>query len=56
MLNLVEKFTPASDVVSSDEGVVTIEYVLVAGVVVAFATAIALFGPKITTAVNNINL
>ena len=56
MLNLVEKFTPASEDASSDEGVVTIEYVLVAGVVVAFAAALAAFGPKITTAVSNISL
>ena len=56
MLNLVEKFTPASDVVSDDEGVVTIEYVMVAGVIVLFAAALAAFGPKITTAISNINL
>ena len=33
MLNLVEKFTPAVEV--DDEGVVAIEYVVVAGAVVA---------------------
>jgi Flp pilus assembly pilin Flp len=33
MLNLVEKFTPAVE--AEDEGVVGIEYVLVAGVVAA---------------------
>jgi hypothetical protein len=35
MLNLVEKFTPASDAASSDEGLVAIEYVIGAGLVAA---------------------
>ena len=33
MHNLVNKFTPQTDVTTGDDGVVAIEYVLVAGVV-----------------------
>ncbi len=45
MHNLIEKFTPDTDVVTDDDGVVAIEYVLVAGfvvagVAVAFATGL----------------
>ena len=35
MHNLVNKFTPDTDVTTDDEGVVAIEYVLVAAAVVA---------------------
>ena len=35
MHNLVNKFTPDTDVTTDDEGVVAIEYVLVAGIVAA---------------------
>ena len=35
MLNLVEKFTPASDAVSSDEGVVAVEYIIITVAAVA---------------------
>ena len=53
MHNLVEKFTPAVEV-SDDEGVVAIEYVLVAGFVaagVAVAFAIGLWS-KMATRLN----
>jgi hypothetical protein len=43
MLNLVEQFTPAVEA-TDDEGVVGIEYVLVAGVVVAALTLAAFTG------------
>jgi len=35
MLNLVEKFTPAAAEVTEDDGVVAIEYVIVAAALVA---------------------
>lgn len=35
MHNLLEKFSPATDVANNDEGVVAIEYVLIAGFVAA---------------------
>ena len=43
MHNLVNKFTPQTDVTTDDDGVVAIEYVLVAGLValgVAFTFAV----------------
>jgi hypothetical protein len=43
MLNLVEKFTPAVEA-TDDEGVVAIEYVVVAGAIVAALAALFLFG------------
>ena len=54
MLNLVEKFTPAVE--ADDEGVVAIEYVVVAGaVVVALAGLFALgLGGILTGAIRDI--
>ena len=44
MLNLVEKFTPEAVEATDDDGVVAIEYVLVAAGVVAVGVGVA-FGP-----------
>jgi len=44
MMNLVEKFTPNTADAIDDDGVVAIEYVLVAGVVAAGITTVALTG------------
>ena len=56
MHNLVEKFTPDTDVVADDDGVVAIEYVLIAGLVaigvaIVFATT-GIWG-TLTTKLNN---
>ena len=40
MLNLVEKFTPAAVEATDEDGVVAIEYVVVAGVTVAALTVL----------------
>ena len=54
MLNIVERYT-AEDAVDTDEGVVAIEYVVVAGaVVVALVAVFAAFGGKLTTKLNAI--
>jgi pilus assembly protein Flp/PilA len=58
MLNLVEKYT-AETAVETEEGVVAIEYVIVAGaIVVALATIWTLFGTelsdKLETIVGNV--
>ena len=49
MQNLVEKFTPEAVEVSDDEGVVAIEYVIVAAaLVVALAALWTAFGTTLT--------
>jgi len=44
MMNLVDKFTPEAVDATDDDGVVAIEYVLVASAVVAGVTAVFLTG------------
>ena len=44
MLNLVEKFTPEAVEATEDDGVVAIEYVVLAGVVVIAVGALAWTG------------
>ena len=56
MHNLVEKFTPDTDVVTDDDGVVAIEYVLIAGLVaigVAIVFATTGIWATLTTKLNN---
>jgi len=54
MLNLVEKFTPETEV-AEDEGVVAIEYVIVAGaLVVALAALWTAFGGQLATKLQTI--
>jgi hypothetical protein len=59
MMNLVEKFTPEA-VEATDEGLVAIEYVVMAGVVIAALGVLAWSGAfsaltgKLTTLVNGI--
>ena len=55
MHNLVEKFTPATVEASNDEGVVAIEYVLIAGLValgVAFVFTNTNLWSKLVTKLN----
>jgi Flp pilus assembly pilin Flp len=53
MLNLVEKFTPAVE--TDDEGVVAIEYVIVAAaLVVALAALWTAFGGKLNTKLQDV--
>ena len=56
MHNLVNKFTPQTDVTTDDEGVVAIEYVLVAGIVAAGILTIAFTGlwGRLSTRLNGI--
>ena len=44
MLNLVEKFTPEAVEAADEDGVVAIEYVLLAGVVAVGITTVAFTG------------
>ena len=58
MHNLVEKFAPAETAEVEDEGVVSIEYVAVAGIVVAALLTLSFtgaFGVLITKLTNTIN-
>ncbi len=55
MMNLVEKYTPEAVEATDDDGVVAIEYVLMAGLVAAGVTAVfALTGlwAELTTALD----
>ena len=55
MQNLVSKFTPAVEAPANDEGLVSIEYVVLGGLVVAaLTTAFVVFGPKLQTAFDNL--
>jgi Flp pilus assembly pilin Flp len=55
MLNLVEKFTPETLEVTEDDGVVAIEYVIVAGaLVVALAALWTAFGTQLATKLQTI--
>ena len=56
MHNLVNKFTPDIDVTTDDEGVVAIEYVLVAGIVAAGIIGITFTGlwGRLSTKLNGI--
>jgi hypothetical protein len=60
MMNLVEKFTPTDEVVAEDDGLVAIEYVVMAGVLIGGLTVLAWSGAftaltgKLTTLINGI--
>ena len=56
MMNLVDKYTPEAVEATNEEGVVAIEYVLVAGVVAAGIAAVAFTGlwGELKTALDNI--
>ena len=58
MHNLVNKFTPQTDVTTDDEGVVAIEYVLVAAVVAAGVLTLVFTGfwGRLNTKLSNISL
>ena len=54
MMNLVDKYT-TEEVAANEEGVVAIEYVIVAGaIVVALATIWTAFGTQLTAKLNTI--
>lgn len=55
MLNLVEKFTPEAVEATDEDGVVAIEYVLVAAaLVVALAALWSAFGTKLATKLDEV--
>ena len=60
MLNLAEKFTPEAVVATEDDGLVAIEYVVMAGVLIAGLTVLLWSGAfgaltqKLTDLINNI--
>jgi Flp pilus assembly pilin Flp len=55
MLNLVEKFTPAAVEATNEDGVVAIEYVIVAGaLVVALVGLWTLFGDQLADKLEDI--
>ena len=60
MLNLVEKFTPEAVEATEDDGLVAIEYVVMAGVLIGGLTVLAWTGAfgalttKLTTLINGI--
>jgi hypothetical protein len=60
MLNLAEKFTPEAVEATDDDGLVAIEYVVMAGVLIAGLTVLAWSGVftaltgKITAKINSI--
>ena len=58
MLNLVEKFTPADEATTDEDGVVAIEYVLMAAlaatVVVALGVAFGGLAGRLTSVINTV--
>jgi hypothetical protein len=62
MLNLAEKFTPEAVEATEDDGLVAIEYVLMAGVIVvalgglAWSGAFGALTTKITQLINSIDV